>query len=601
MGEFIVSARKYRPASFASVVGQGHITQTLQAAIAKGQLAHAYLFTGPRGVGKTTCARIFAKAINCENLTETSEPCEICESCVSFNKSRSWNVHELDGASNNSVEDIRLLIEKVRVAPQSGRYSVYIIDEVHMLSAAAFNAFLKTLEEPPKHAVFILATTEKHKILPTILSRCQCFDFKRIQVGDIVQYLKYVAQKEEIRYDEQSLDIIAMKADGGMRDALSTFDRVVAFSEGVLDAKKTAECVGALDFSIYFKAIEDAREGRFEELLNVLNDVVNNGFDPSLLIGGLAEHLRNLLVAKNESTISLLDASEATKTMYRSQAKLCDVEWILSAMNLISTADAGYRTAVNKRLHCELALIKLCGLKKKDDGLISEGEDEKFALPDLRGVKSAVGGSEKVGTTVGGVGKSVERVEIATSVVEKPVLSQPVSEPQSAQPIATPSAETPKPRTKVRLTPSINTIVETDISKQAAKIASEEGFTPDVRPVLTLNEAVDRLRSNWLQVVTFWHSKGKVIIATALTNFNITDDRVIIMVANLSVKDEILAHKQEIEMSIKQVLNVRATIEVVVSDAPQSTKPRTLEQIFNFMAAKNKRLLKIKEDFDLTI
>lgn len=599
---FIVSARKYRPASFASVVGQGHITQTLQAAIAKGQLAHAYLFTGPRGVGKTTCARIFAKAINCENLTETSEPCEVCESCVSFNKSRSWNVHELDGASNNSVEDIRLLIEKVRVAPQTGRYSVYIIDEVHMLSPSAFNAFLKTLEEPPKHAVFILATTEKHKILPTILSRCQCFDFKRIQVGDIVQYLKYVAQKEEIKCDEQSLDIIAMKADGGMRDALSTFDRVVAFSEGVLDAKQTAECVGALDFSIYFKAVGDARDGKFEALLNVLNDVVNSGFDPSLLIGGLAEHLRNLLVAKNESTIGLLDASEATKNMYRSQAQLCELDWILSAMNLISTADASYRTAVNKRLHCELALIKLCGLKKKDDGLISEGEDEKFALPDLRGVKiTTVFGGDKVGTIGNNVSPLVARADIAGSVVEKPEVGQPISQQPSIQPIVTPSSEPPKPRTKVRLTPSINAIVETDISKQAAKIASEEGVTPDMRPVLTLNEAVDRLRSNWLQVVTFWHSKGKVIIATALTNFNITDDRVIIMVANLSVKDEILAHKQEIEMSIKQVLNVRATIEVVVSDAPQSTKPRTLEQIFNFMTAKNRRLLKIKEALDLTI
>lgn len=597
MGDFIVSARKYRPATFISVVGQSHITQTLQAAINKNQLAHAYLFTGPRGVGKTTCARIFAKAINCSDL-QNGEPCDKCESCVGFNESRSWNVHELDGASNNSVEDIRLLIEKVRVAPQTGRYSVYIIDEVHMLSTAAFNAFLKTLEEPPKHAIFVLATTEKHKILPTILSRCQSFDFKRIQIGDIVSYLQYVAKSEAVEYDEQSLEIVAMKADGGMRDALSTFDRVAAFCGGKLDAKRTAECIGALDFTVYFNCIERAQEGNFENLLNVLNDIINSGFEPNLLLGGLSEHLRNLLISKNESTMALLDAGEATKKMYREQSQRCESDWILSAMSLISGADSGYRGSINKRLHCELALIKLCGLKKKDSQI--EDPEEVFTLPDLRRV--SVAGNSVITAPVAAQAVVIEdKVAAATVTIQESSEVAP-TEKTGAVPAETPAAIQPeKPRTKIRLSPSINEVVESDISKQAAKIAASEGVTVDSRPALTLKETVDRLRSNWTQIITFWHTKGKVIIATALTNFNITDDRVIIMVANLSVKDEILSHKQEIEMSIKQVLNVRATIEVVVSDVPQSTRPRTLEQIYTFMVAKNKNILKLHDAFDLTI
>ncbi|MEG1955384.1 MAG: DNA polymerase III subunit gamma/tau [Mucinivorans sp.] len=366
MENFVVSARKYRPATFRSVVGQGHITQTLQSAIERGTLAHAYLFTGPRGVGKTTCARIFAKAINCLNPTPDHEACGVCESCVAFDQGRSWGIHELDAASNNSVEDIRLLTEKVRVAPQVGRYSVYIIDEVHMLSTSAFNAFLKTLEEPPSYAIFILATTEKHKILPTILSRCQSYDFRRIRLEDIVSYLAYVAQSEGIKYDEESLNIIAQKADGGMRDALSTFDRVVSFSGGSeITFAQTAQSVGALDFNTYFRAVDLAWAEDYGPLLLLYDSVLESGFEGQIFIAGLADHFRNLLVARSEDTLSLLEATGSLLERYRNQASRLDVPFIMNAISLLSSCDGGYRNATNRRLHSELALMKLSGLKKK--------------------------------------------------------------------------------------------------------------------------------------------------------------------------------------------------------------------------------------------
>lgn len=365
MDNFVVSARKYRPATFRSVVGQGHITSTLQSAIERGTLAHAYLFTGPRGVGKTTCARIFAKSINCLSPSADKEACGVCESCVAFDQGRSWGIHELDAASNNSVEDIRLLTEKVRIAPQVGKYSVYIIDEVHMLSSSAFNAFLKTLEEPPAYAIFILATTEKHKILPTILSRCQSYDFHRIRVEDIVEYLRYVADSETVKYDEESLNIIAQKADGGMRDALSTFDRVVSFTSGELTLEKTAQSVGALDFNTYFNATELAWNEDYAQLLMMYDSVLANGFEGQIFIAGLGEHMRNLLVAKLPNTISLLEVSGAMRQRYADQAAMVDVPFLMSAIALLSSTDAGYRYATNRRLHCELAMMKLAALKKK--------------------------------------------------------------------------------------------------------------------------------------------------------------------------------------------------------------------------------------------
>ena len=380
MSDFIVSARKYRPATFASVVGQKHITSTLKNAIERGQLAHAYLFCGPRGVGKTTCARIFAKAINCLN-PNGSEACNECESCRSFNEGRSLNIHELDAASNNSVEDIRTLIEQVRIIPQVGRYSVFIIDEVHMLSAAAFNAFLKTLEEPPAHAIFILATTEKHKIIPTILSRCQIYDFNRIRVEDGVEYLKYIASQEGIAADEESLNLIAQKADGGMRDALSMFDKAVSFCGKALDYRNVAQTLNVLDYDTYFSVTEMLLAGNYVDTLVTFDSVLSRGFSGQTFMAGLNRHMRDLLVAKRPETLRLIEMTGTLLERYRTQAGACDVEFLFGAISCLTELDGKIRQSSNQRLLVELGLMKIAGLgKKKNDSLTSSGE---YPLPTL--------------------------------------------------------------------------------------------------------------------------------------------------------------------------------------------------------------------------
>ncbi len=380
MSDFIVSARKYRPATFASVVGQKHITSTLKNAIERGQLAHAYLFCGPRGVGKTTCARIFAKAINCLN-PNGSEACNECESCSSFNEGRSLNIHELDAASNNSVEDIRTLIEQVRIIPQVGRYSVFIIDEVHMLSAAAFNAFLKTLEEPPAHAIFILATTEKHKIIPTILSRCQIYDFNRIRVEDGVEYLKYIASQEGIAADEESLNLIAQKADGGMRDALSMFDKAVSFCGKALDYRNVAQTLNVLDYDTYFGVTEMLLAGNYVDTLVTFDSVLSRGFSGQTFMAGLNRHMRDLLMAKRPETLRLIEMTGTLLERYRTQAGACDVEFLFGAISCLTELDGKIRQSSNQRLFVELGLMKIAGLgQKKNDSLTSSGE---YPLPTL--------------------------------------------------------------------------------------------------------------------------------------------------------------------------------------------------------------------------
>ena len=380
MSDFIVSARKYRPATFASVVGQKHITSTLKNAIERGQLAHAYLFCGPRGVGKTTCARIFAKAINCLN-PNGSEACNECESCRSFNEGRSLNIHELDAASNNSVEDIRTLIEQVRIIPQVGRYSVFIIDEVHMLSAAAFNAFLKTLEEPPAHAIFILATTEKHKIIPTILSRCQIYDFNRIRVEDGVEYLKYIASQEGIAADEESLNLIAQKADGGMRDALSMFDKAVSFCGKALDYRNVAQTLNVLDYDTYFSVTEMLLAGNYVDTLVTFDSVLSRGFSGQTFMAGLNRHMRDLLMAKRPETLRLIEMTGTLLERYRTQAGACDVEFLFGAISILTELDGKIRQSSNQRLFVELGLMKIAGLgQKKNDSLTSSGE---YPLPTL--------------------------------------------------------------------------------------------------------------------------------------------------------------------------------------------------------------------------
>lgn len=359
---YVVSARKYRPMTFETVVGQKFLTETLQNAIRQNHLAHAYLFCGPRGVGKTTCARIFAKTINCLQPTKDYDACNECESCRAFNEQRSFNIHELDAASNNSVDDIRSLIDQVRVPPQIGKYSVYIIDEVHMLSSGAFNALLKTLEEPPAHAIFILATTEKHKVLPTILSRCQVYDFARITVADTIAYLQQVAAKEGITVTEDSLDVVAQKADGGMRDALSIFDQLVSFCGTTITYERTLEILNVLSTEYYFRMTDLALQHDVTGALLLLNDVLNRGFDAGHFVTGLAVHLRNVLVAKDPQTVQLLETSDSIRQQYTTQAQQCSPRWLFAALDILNTCDINYRIARNKRLSVELALVKLTQL-----------------------------------------------------------------------------------------------------------------------------------------------------------------------------------------------------------------------------------------------
>ena len=379
MENYIVSARKYRPSTFESVVGQRALTTTLKNAIATGKLAHAYLFCGPRGVGKTTCARIFAKTINCMNPTAEGEACNACESCTAFNEQRSYNIHELDAASNNSVDDIRQLVDQVRIPPQIGKYKVYIIDEVHMLSASAFNAFLKTLEEPPRHAIFILATTEKHKILPTILSRCQIYDFSRISVEDTVAHLAYVASKEGITAEPEALNVIALKADGGMRDALSIFDQVVSFTGGHITYQSVIENLNVLDYEYYFKLTDLFLENKVSDALLLLNDVLNKGFDGSHFITGLSSHLRDLLVSKDPVTLPLLEVGASIRERYRAQAQKCPLPFLYRAMKLCNDCDLNYRASKNKRLLVELTLIQVCQLTAEGDDA-SGGRSPKQAI-----------------------------------------------------------------------------------------------------------------------------------------------------------------------------------------------------------------------------
>ncbi len=404
MENFIVSARKYRPSTFATVVGQKHITSTLKNAIERGQLAHAYLFCGPRGVGKTTCARIFAKAINCLRPVG-AEACNECESCRSFDDNRSLNIHELDAASNNSVDDIRNLIEQVRVMPQQGRYSVFIIDEVHMLSTQAFNAFLKTLEEPPAHAVFILATTEKHKIIPTILSRCQIYDFNRIRVEDGVEYLRYIASQEGVEADDQALNLIARKADGGMRDALSMFDKAVSFCGAKLDYKQVAATLNVLDYDTYFDMTDLLLAGNYIEALLRFDDVLGRGFSPQTFIAGLSQHMRDLLMARG-AAVSLIEFTGTLMERYRRQAEQCSEDFLFGAVSLLTEADGRIRQSSNQRLLVELGLMKIAGLgqkKNSDGGALTY--DVSAPLPELSATPAPGSQSARQAPPVAGEGQ----------------------------------------------------------------------------------------------------------------------------------------------------------------------------------------------------
>jgi DNA polymerase-3 subunit gamma/tau len=455
MENFIVSARKYRPATFDMVVGQDSITNTLKNAIKSKHLTQAYLFCGPRGVGKTTCARIFAKTINCINLKDNAEACDKCESCLSFNTMRSFNIHELDAASNNKVEDIRSLNDQVRIPPQIGKYSIYIIDEVHMLSPSAFNAFLKTLEEPPSHAIFILATTEKHKIIPTILSRCQIFDFNRIRIEDIVGRLMYVANNEAVTGDEEAFHIIAQKADGALRDALSIFDQIVSLSGKKITYKDVIENLNVLDYDYYFKSVDCALNGDVSSLLMTYNEILEKGFDGHNFVSGLNSHLRDLLVSKDEATLRLLEATPSVKQRYLKQTARCPVDFLYKALEIGSNCDITYKTSKNPRLHVELSLIQLCRLiddaiaepekKKHDEKQVNDTENKLLPPSKSEIIRQAEESGKKL---TGGEKTSVSK---HAPVIEKPSKSFSIKEliSEENKSVAKPASSASEPKINI--------------------------------------------------------------------------------------------------------------------------------------------------------
>jgi len=438
MEEYIVSARKYRPMNFDSVIGQSSLTTTLKNAVKSGKLAHAYLFCGPRGVGKTTCARIFAKAINCEHPREDGESCNDCESCKAFNEGRSYNIFELDAASNNSVENIKALMEQTRIPPQVGRYKVFIIDEVHMLSTAAFNAFLKTLEEPPSHVIFVLATTEKNKILPTILSRCQIYDFERMTVNNTVNHLKMVAEKEGITYEEQALEVIAEKADGGMRDALSIFDQAASFCQGDITYQKVIEDLNVLDTENYFKIVELSLENKVSDIMVLVNSIIEKGFDGGNLINGLASHMRNVLMAKDPQTLPLLEVSDQQRKHYQELAKKCPTNFVYHALKILNQCDINYKQSSNKRLLVEITLIQVAQITQPEDESAGAGRSPKR-------LKSLF---KLLTTTQPKTVKQVTVVEKQAAAATATTASTPVVETQASV-AEQPAASTPKPKLKL--------------------------------------------------------------------------------------------------------------------------------------------------------
>ena len=475
--EYIVSARKYRPMSFDTVVGQQALTTTLKNAVSSGKLAHAYLFCGPRGVGKTTCARIFAKAINCQSPTANGEACGQCESCQAFNEQRSFNIFELDAASNNSVEHIKTLMEQTRIPPQVGKYKVFIIDEVHMLSTAAFNAFLKTLEEPPAHVIFILATTEKHKILPTILSRCQIYDFERMTVRDTINHLKNVAEKEGITVEEEALAVIAEKADGGMRDALSIFDQAASFCQGNITYQKVIEDLNVLDADNYFKIVDLALENKAMDIMVLLNNVINKGFDGGLLIQGLAKHVRNVLMARDPQTLPLLEVSDQQRQRYEQQAQKCQIPFLYQALRLINQCDINYRQSSNKRLLVELTLIEIAQITQPDEG-VGSGRKPRRLKSLFKQLTSAVQ-PQKAAPQVA----AAERVVPSESSDSNSTSESGESRDSKPSKESNPSAAPKRPMLKSKVSMSFKNILEKSKPKKMSVIpgtldASDPNATP---------------------------------------------------------------------------------------------------------------------------
>jgi DNA polymerase-3 subunit gamma/tau len=594
--EYIVSARKYRPTTFDTVVGQAALTTTLKNAVKSGKLAHAYLFCGPRGVGKTTCARIFAKAINCQNPTAEGEACNECESCQSFNEQRSLNIFELDAASNNSVEHIKTLMEQTRIPPQLGHYKVFIIDEVHMLSTAAFNAFLKTLEEPPAHVIFILATTEKHKILPTILSRCQIYDFERMTVRNTIDHLKSVAEKEGIQYEEQALAVIAEKADGGMRDALSIFDQAASFCQGNITYDKVIEDLNVLDTENYFRIIDLSIINNVSDIMVLLNSIINKGFDGGLLIQGLAKHVRNVLMAKDPQTLPLLEVSDQQRQRYQEQAQKCETRFLYQALKLMNQCDINYRQSSNKRLLVELTLIEIAQITQPDDGA-SAGRRPK-RLKSL--FKNLIQQSQPKSAA-----PQVAAAETPVSTTTAPKNAQPSSAEASSQP-STPNSQPSKPSVKLGgLGFSWTKLRQGDKSSKvnfSDSLAEGKDGQPNDQKF-----SQEDLELQWMSMCNrMSDNKPQLIgIATRMKNMNpqITEfPQVEVTVENELIKQDMEAIQKSILKTLQLHLhNQQITFTIQVSNQKEQTKILSRREQFEEMRKINPAVAKLQQEFDLEL
>ena len=604
MENFVVSARKYRPATFASVVGQRHITSTLKNAIERGQLAHAYLFCGPRGVGKTTCARIFAKAINCLN-PQAGEACNECESCRSFNEGRSLNVHELDAASNNSVDDIRNLIEQVRIIPQQGRYSVFVIDEVHMLSSAAFNAFLKTLEEPPQHAIFILATTEKHKIIPTILSRCQIYDFNRIKVEDGVEYLRYIADKEGVTADDEALNLIAHKADGGMRDALSMFDKAVSFCGNTLNYKDVAATLNVLDYDTYFSVTELLLAGNYIDTLIRFDEVLSRGFSPQVFISGLNAHMRDLLMAKGPA-ISLVEFTGTLVERYKAQATKCDEAFLFGAISLLTEADGKIRQSSNQRLLVELGLMKIAGLsQKKNEEVGFESFETSFSLPDLIATpQPAPQPAAKSPEVVAPVAAAAPTQSTAPTPVRETPMAQGVTSAQgqttaqaqqTSQPTEVSDVKRPTPTTR----PRTGSVSLSQLLSGGAKTASEESEEESAkaeRNTVTVDpQCEEKLNLAKERIIETLLSTRPRIGSRFEESMSVEGNTVKVEVQSQELYNEIMQQKSDLQKLFSSLSKAVGYIEleVIVNEQIKVSRPITLEDRLKHLISRNERLIEM--------
>ena len=582
MENFIVSARKYRPVTFDTVVGQNAITSTLKNAIKNNHLAQSFLFCGPRGVGKTTCARILAKTINCENISANIEACNVCNSCKSFNTSNSFNVFELDAASNNSVDDIRNLVDQVRIPPQLGKYKVYIIDEVHMLSSSAFNAFLKTLEEPPAYAKFILATTEKHKIIPTILSRCQIFDFNRITISDIAKHLEFVAQQEKVIADPNALQIIAQKADGALRDALSIFDQIVSFAgNNGITYQTVIDNLNVLDYDYFFNVTDALLKGNISECLLILNEILEHGFDGHHFISGLGEHFRNILVCKNPSTLKLLEVGETIREKYKFQAQNCSSHFILKALDFVAKCDVNYKTAYNKRIIVELVLLQIGNINSQN---INDDNMEEAIKPLVKSVEKP-------------------KVVVNPETTKNPITVEPKPNNIGSS-IVMPSSSVKPEKRIVSATKSIKeTLAENAIQKKIENEGDIANSSSDIKKPITQFTA-EEFEKVWMEMALPYKTESPdfyITLTSQIPKVN-EDFSIELSIDNVIQEKEITERKFEILTILRNALNnAQIQLNTIINKNPSITKPFTPQEKFKKMTENNPAIQNLKDLFDLDI